>query len=180
MGGSSKHRWLRVAALVQAMTAASDSRLYWHKAACTGQQPPAQLAQSSPASASPARLPAHSSTAAWQAAGPPATDQPLAQPSRRTNLPSPAPTSSLTVASTACMPTPPTGCQPRPSPGSRPTSRSTSPADEQAQLADSRQRSPARGPPALAQPGLAASPGPARPCPAVPRRQSTNEAATQQ
>ena len=132
------------------------------------------------ASASPALLPWAGSAAPWQAAGPPATDQPLAQPSRRTNLPSPARTSSLTVASAACMPTPPTGRQPRPSPGSRPTSRSTSPADEQAQLADSRQRSPARGPPALAQPGPAASPGPARPCSAVPRRQSTNEAATQQ
>ena len=160
MGGSSKHRWLRVAALVQAMTAASDSRLYWHKAACTGQQPPAQLAQSSPASASPARLPAHSSTAAWQAAGPPATDQPLAQPSRRTNLPSPAPTSSLTVASTACMPTPPTGRQPRPSPGSRPTGHRPAPRPAQPTNKPSSltAASAARGPPVLAQPGPAASP----------------------
>ena len=164
MGGSSKHRWLRVAALVQAMTAACDSRLYWHKAACTGQQPPAQLAQSSPASASPARLPAHSSTAAWQAAGPPATDQPLAQPSRRTNLPSPAPTSSLTVASTACMPTPPTGRQPRPSPGSRPT-RPAQPTNKPSSLTAASAAPPVGHqswpspalPPALAQPGPASS-----------------------
>ena len=170
MGGSSKHRWLRVAALVQAMTAACDSRLYWHKAACTGQQPPAQLAQSSPASASPARLPAHSSTTAWQAAGPPATDQPLAQPSRRTNLPSPAPTSSLTVASTACMPTPPTGRQPRPSPGSRPTGhrpapRPAQPTNKPSSLTAASAAPPVGHqswpspalPPALAQPGLASS-----------------------
>ena len=66
------------------------------------------------ASASPARLPAHRQCRGMAGSRP--IDQPLAQPSQRTNLSSPARTSSLTVASAACMPTLPEGRQPRPSP----------------------------------------------------------------